>query len=214
MVSHLVQIVKHKIQHSEFDYTALTSSLSAYANQRNQISRLIRQGDIIRVKKGVYVFGPKVGAPPFSHAILAQLIYGPSYLSCETALSYYGLIPERVESTISMTTKRASHFKTPVGEFIYHHLHPAQYQVGMTQVEINPNRHVLMATPEKALIDLIARLPQFCSLDEVEIWTQKSLRIEKAAFFKLSTVRFKAVAQAYSKHGNVALLRQYRESLR
>jgi hypothetical protein len=106
VTTNLVQIIKNKIQHSEFDYIALTDALSGYANPRNQISKLIRNGEIIRVKKGIYIFGPNVGAAPFSHAILAHWIDGPAYLSCETTLAYYGLIPERVEATISMTPKK------------------------------------------------------------------------------------------------------------
>jgi hypothetical protein len=214
VTTNIVQIIKNKIQHSEFDYIALTGALSGYANPRNQISKLIRNGAIIRVKKGIYVFGPTVGAAPFSHAILAHWIYGPSYLSCETALAYYGLIPERVEATISMTPKRDAQFETPVGRFIYHHIKTAQYIPGITQVELYPNRHVLMATPEKALVDMINRLPPLHTLAAVQSWLHDALRIEPESIIKLSKTRFVTIAQAYSKQSNVALLQRYREGLK
>lgn len=214
VTTNLVQIIKNKIQHSEFDYIALTGALSGYANPRNQISKLIRNGDIVRVKKGIYVFGPTVGAAPFSHAILAHWIYGPSYLSCETALAYYGLIPERVEATISMTPKRDVQFDTPVGRFVYHPIKTSQYTLGMTQVELYPNRYVLMATPEKALVDMINKLPPLPTLASVQSWLHDSLRIEPESIIKLSKTRFITIAQAYSKQSNVALLQRYREDLK
>ena len=199
VTTNLVQIIKNKIQHSEFDYIALTGALSGYANPRNQISKLIRNGDIVRVKKGIYVFGPTVGAAPFSHAILAHWIYGPSYLSCETALAYYGLIPERVEATISMTPKRDVQFDTPVGRFVYHPIKTSQYTLGMTQ---------------KALVDMINKLPPLPTLASVQSWLHDSLRIEPESIIKLSKTRFITIAQAYSKQSNVALLQRYREDLK
>ena len=213
MTTNLVQIIKNKIQHSEFDYIALTGALSGYANPRNQISKLIRNRDIVRVKKGIYVFGPEVGATPFSHAILAHWIYGPSYLSCETALAYYGLIPERVEATISMTPKRDIQFKTPMGRFVYHHIKTSQYILGMTQIELYPKRYVLIATPEKALVDMINRVPTFDTLAHVKEWIHDSLRLDHESIAKLSRTRLATIAQAYSQ-GNVSLLHRYRETLK
>lgn len=84
------------IGREEFDYPALMSALANYANPRDKVTSLLRQGVIIRVKKGLYVFGDDFRKRPFCRELLANLIYGPSYVSLDYALSYHGLIPERV----------------------------------------------------------------------------------------------------------------------
>jgi hypothetical protein len=63
---------------------------------------LLRRKDIIRVKKGLYIFGETYARRPFSREVLANVIYGPSYVSLDYALHYHGLIPERVEAVISI----------------------------------------------------------------------------------------------------------------
>jgi len=70
---------------------------------RDKISDLLKKGTIIRVKKGLYVFGEDNRKKPYSKEILANLIYGPSYISLDYALQYHGLIPERVEAVTSVT---------------------------------------------------------------------------------------------------------------
>ena len=95
-----------KTPYGEFDYIFLSDILYSYKKPRNIISRLIRNNDIIRVKKGLYVFGKDSLGPAYSKEILANMIYGPSYISLEFALSYYGLIPERVDTVTSITNKK------------------------------------------------------------------------------------------------------------
>ncbi|MGD0626568.1 MAG: hypothetical protein ABSB32_17880 [Thermodesulfobacteriota bacterium] len=63
---------------------------------------MLRRKDIIRVKKGLYIFGETYARRPFSREVLANVIYGPSYVSLDYALHYHGLIPERVEAVISI----------------------------------------------------------------------------------------------------------------
>ncbi|MBW1967626.1 MAG: hypothetical protein JRI48_09680 [Deltaproteobacteria bacterium] len=87
----------------EFDYQTLLCILSGYARPRDKITDLLRKGDIIRVKKGLYIFGEGHRKAPYSREVLANLMYGPSYVSLEYALQYYGLIPERVEALTSVT---------------------------------------------------------------------------------------------------------------
>ena len=72
----------------EFDYQALLAALNGYARPRDRITELIRKGEIIRVKKGIYVPGAKRRRRPFSREVLANLIYGPSYISLEYALAF------------------------------------------------------------------------------------------------------------------------------
>ena len=75
--------VRRQIQAEEFDFQSLLDSLQGYARPRDKITGLLRRGDIIRVKKGLYVFGEKYRQRPYSRELLANLIYGPSYISQE-----------------------------------------------------------------------------------------------------------------------------------
>jgi len=97
----------------EIDYNFLKSALAGYNHPRVKINDLLKQGKIIRVKKGLYVFGSELAQQPFLKETLANLIYGPSYISLEYALAFYGLIPERVEEVTSVTNKRNKSFNTP-----------------------------------------------------------------------------------------------------
>jgi predicted transcriptional regulator of viral defense system len=144
------------IGREEFDYVMLTSALSEYSGIRTKINDLLSSGVIVRVKKGLYVFGPRYNQQPICKEILANLIYGPSCISLEYALSYHGLTPERVETVTSITPKRDKHFETPVGTFTYKYLKPDKYPWGITQEWIDQTHPVLMASPEKALCDYIA----------------------------------------------------------
>lgn len=151
----MIEDLRRRIEGEEFDYQALLDSLKGYERPRDKITSLLRQGVIIRVKKGIYVFGPKQARRPFSREILANMIYGPSCVSLEYALHYHGLIPERVEAVTSVTSGRARRFTTPVGLFIYRQVPQAAYPVGIDQVQLEGGRSFLMAVPEKALADKI-----------------------------------------------------------
>ncbi len=78
--------IRKMIPYEEFDYQTLLGALKGYARPRDRITALLRKGVIIRVKKGLYVFGEHERRRPYSREILANLIYGPSYISLEYAL--------------------------------------------------------------------------------------------------------------------------------
>ena len=87
---------------------------------------------------------------------IANFLYGPSYVSMEWALSFYGMIPERVYTVTSMTLGRNKQYHTPIGDFSYFTLPARYYPVGITQKK-SPDfvGGFLIATPEKALADLV-----------------------------------------------------------
>ena len=107
----MLEFLRKESLGEEFDYQFLTSKLQGYRYPRNVIHRLLKTGKIIRIKKGLYVFGESYRRGPVSRTLLANLIYGPSYVSREYALGFYGLIPERVEEVTSMTTKKNKEFE-------------------------------------------------------------------------------------------------------
>ncbi len=128
--------------------------LSDYTNPRDFISRLVKRGDLIRLKNGFFVIAEKIKKSPVPYAQISNLLYGPSYLSFEWALSYYGMIPEGVRVMTSATSAKSKSFNTPLGTFDYCSLSHARYAIGIDQKEDFGGRF-LIATPEKALADLI-----------------------------------------------------------
>lgn len=87
--------------------------------------------------------------------LLANHVYGPSYVSLESALSHWGMIPEKVMETVSVTTKFAKKYYTPAGRFTYVHLPLPYYAVGIQPLLLTERQQVLIASPEKALCDKI-----------------------------------------------------------
>ena len=108
--------IRARIERDVFDYQQLTGLLGEYAKARDRIGELLRQGHVIRIKKGLYTFGEPLRRRPILLPALANLIYGPSYVSGVYALSYHGLIPEGVAVVTSQTTGRSCEFETPLGE--------------------------------------------------------------------------------------------------
>ena len=147
--------LRENVPGESFDYTVLMNALSEYHSPRSKVTQMLRSHEIIRIKKGLYVFGPKYRRSLMSLEILANQIYGPSYISLEYALSYYGLIPEFVVELTSVTTKRKKEFETPVGRFSYTPLPIDLFSVGFTLEQVAPYGAALFATPEKALADLL-----------------------------------------------------------
>lgn len=185
--------LRKKIPQEEFDYTLLSSILSDYIGPRQKIHDLIKKEVITRVKKGLYVFGPDYNQVPVCKEVLANLIYGPSYISLEYALSFHGLIPERVEKMTSVTSKKDKKFSTPMGEFTYRHLTLQKYAIGIEQIWIDRTHPVLIASIEKALSDILIlnKIPTFKTEKEAKIFLEDDLRIDQEHWkrFDLKTLR-------------------------
>ena len=138
-----------------FDYQMLMHLLRDYAQPRRKLHDLLKSGELIRVRKGLYVFGNERSSQPPSRLSVANLVYGPSYVSLQSALSFHGLIPEGVYETTSVTPKRNKRFNTPLGVFSYRYLRSKLYPVGVTQYYTAQGHGILIASPEKALADML-----------------------------------------------------------
>lgn len=130
----------------------LLSVLKDYKRPNDKIHELISAGSLLSIRKGLYVAPETTHPEPF---LLANHIYGPSYVSLDSALSAYGLIPERVFVHTSVSTKPSRQYRTPVGTFTYTRLPLPYYSFGQVHREIAPRQWVLMASPEKALLDKV-----------------------------------------------------------
>lgn len=172
------------IGREELDYQLLLSALSEYAYPRDKITGWLKSGELIRVKKGLYVFGKNTALQPYSQELLANLIYGPSAISLNYALSFHGLIPERTTVITSITNKRNKTFSTPVGNFTYRYLALSKYAVGIELYNINETTSFLMASPEKALCDLIHlsdRAIKLHTATDIENYLLSDLRVDEEA---------------------------------
>jgi len=191
--------LRSKITGEEFDYQALLDGLQEYNRPRDKITTLLRQGVIVRVKKGIYIFGKNYKRRPYSREVLANMICGPSYISLDYALHYYGLIPERLEALTSVTSSRGRRFSTPVGLFIYYGVPMRAYSIGIDRVEIDAGRSFLIATPEKALADKIQndRGTAIRTQTEMRTYLLDSLRIDPEGLERLSSETILLIADRY-----------------
>lgn len=185
----------------EFDHVLLASVLKqmGYAAPTKKIHELMKAGVLRGIKKGLYIFSPEYADGPVSKEVLANLIYGPSYISLEYALAYYGLIPERVETVTSVTPKRNKAFQTSVGSFTYRKLGSEKYREGVELVSIKPSRTVFMASPEKALLDYIVlnKVRGIKSVGDARNFLQEDLRIDSESWMKLDPLKLHRLNRYY-----------------
>lgn len=130
------------------------------ADLASQLSRWVESGRLVRLRRGVYALGaPYRRREPHPFEI-ANVLVRPSYVSLESALAFHGLIPEAVFSTTSVTTARPEVFETPFGRFDYRHISSALLW-GYAEEQLGPGARptALIATPEKALLDLVYLRP-------------------------------------------------------
>jgi hypothetical protein len=192
------QPLTSQIPYEEFDYQILLTALGEYKYPRDRITRLLGQGTIIRVKKGLYVFGENERRTPVHKEILANLICGPSYVSLEYALQHHGLIPERVETVTSVTVSRSREFSTPLGRFTYRAVPLAAFRSGVARVEVGLGQAYLLAVPEKALADkLYADKAAMRTQGDIRAYLDEDLRIDPATTRSLRADLLKDYAERY-----------------
>jgi predicted transcriptional regulator of viral defense system len=133
----------------------LLDLLKEYKRPHDKIDELVKQEVLVQLKRGLYIPGTKLDIAPPEPLLIANHLYGPSYISLDTALSHWGLIPERVYEISSVTTKNSKMYKTAVGRFSYKNMPLPYYSFGIKQVQLTKKQTVLMASMEKALCDKI-----------------------------------------------------------
>lgn len=162
------------------EYATLLSLFSHYKSPKDKISALEKQRKLIRIKKGLYLVVPNNGMESICRELIANHLYGPSYISLESALSYHRLIPERVYSVISVTTKRSKKYYTPFGIFDYRSVSPSYFSIGIQLETSGNNTTFLMASPEKALCDMIVLSSglRLQSSKAVKTYLEEDLRLD------------------------------------
>ncbi len=143
----------YKLKNTPFTHATLLSFLKEYKNPNDKIKQMVKKKEIIRVKKSLYILGDFYDNY-FSKELVANSIYGPSYISLDYALSYYGLILERVYEVTSVTTKIIKKYNTPIGRFTYAKLPICLYKIGI-DIKTTDKYSFMIATPTKALCDKV-----------------------------------------------------------
>lgn len=170
-----------------FNISVLRSLFSSYNFPNDKIQALENEGKLIRLKKGMYVVSPDVSGELLSSELIANHLYGPSYVSMESALRYYGLIPEKVFNVRSATTNRSRKFGNSIAAFQYVSVREDYYSIGINQKMVDNKYTFLLASPEKALCDLIVTTPHinFQSVKAVETFLEDDLRLDMPAFLAM-----------------------------
>ena len=160
----LIQYVK-KVPY--FDETFLNQDRSQVF--RNQLSRWVKQAKLVRLKRGLYTLPPEHQQTKLSNLLASNILYSPSYISLEFALSYYDLIPEKATVLTAVSTHKKTQFQNGIGTFTYRKIKRTSF-FGYLKIKDYYGFSILMATPEKALID--------------KLYFDTSLRFEKDYFLE------------------------------
>lgn len=190
-----------------FSQTDVSIALHRTSRQavHSGISRSLRSGDILKLKRGLYLFGERLRKQPISRFLIANKLYTPSYISFESALSYHGLVPEAVYVTTSACyLRKKKSFGTGIGEFSYDFIPVSPFFLNVEQTR--DSRKALMAGPLKALFDLAyCKKLVYLGLEDME----NDLRIDIDALRMLvdkhSYRELEYLASSYRKRNIMAL---------
>jgi len=124
------------------------------ADVQRQLSRWVKAGRLYQLRRGLYALAPpyqKVRPHPF---LIANRLMQGSYVSLQSALAHYGLIPEYVPVTTSVTSARPGRWQTPLGSYEFRHVQ-TDLLYGFHRMPLGGGQEAFVATPEKALLDLV-----------------------------------------------------------
>ncbi len=141
-----------------FDTGLLLAGDVVPAAVRRQLSRWTKAGRLYQLRRGLYALASpfqKVKPHPF---LIANRMVRASYVSCQSALAYYGLIPEHAPVTTSVTTARPARWDTPMGAYEFRHIKTDLFH-DYRLIELSRGQSAFVASPEKALLDLIYLQP-------------------------------------------------------
>jgi len=135
---------------------------------RNNLRRWEKQGKLIRLRQGFYTF-PSLLQDIDASLYFANKIYAPSYISLESALSFYGMIPEGVAQITSVTSRKTQTFHNRFGSYIYRTVKPElMFGYSIEKSSLSNNWNMLLAFPEKALLDFLYLNPQYNSQKDMK----------------------------------------------
>jgi hypothetical protein len=163
---------------------------SLYASTK----RALASGDFVQIRRGLYALAPYLRKRPVEAHLVAQEVYGPSYVSLETALSMHGWIPEAVYSTSCVTSRASIVFRTPLGIIEYERSRQTALFAGVLRFVVPMGDSFFLAKPLKALADYVdVRRLSWDSIDPV----RGSLRVEDENLESLGAADFDELVGVY-----------------
>ncbi len=171
---------------------------------RLQLSRWVKAGKLIQLTKGLYTLAEphrKVTPHPF---VLANAIKKASYVSLQSALGYYGMIPEHVPTVTSVTTQRPERVKTLLGQFAFRHIKKSWFH-SYQQIDFGSGQRAFIATPEKALLDLVYLTPgadNYDFLTELRLQGPEQLDLDAILELADKSTKLRRAAELITKLAN------------
>jgi hypothetical protein len=163
--------------------------LKGYQRPNDKISELLKSEELISIRRGLYIAGPKMDLPTPEPFLIANHLRGPSYVSLESALSYWNMIPERVYEISSVTIKTSKSYKTVVGRFSYQKIKTPYYSYGIRSITHSSKQTLLVASPEKALCDKVVLTSKINlrSIKQTREFLMEDLRMDSEVLKTLNT---------------------------
>lgn len=171
----------------------LYEELSDYVNPAAKIRRMTEQGKLFPIIRGLYETDPDV--PPYC---LSRIIYGPSYISFDYALAWFGLIPEKVSviTAASFQKRKMKTYSTRFGVFTYRDVPSSVYPIGI-RFYSEGDYSYLMASPEKALCDKLYTISPRRNRKELKSLLFEDIRIDPSVFDSLNREELLDIASRY-----------------
>ncbi len=132
---------------------------------KNNLSRWVKKGYLIKLKNNLYTFTELRNINNI-HLFIANRMYRPSYISLHSAMAFHGFIPESIVQTTSVSTMKTKRFENTLGSFSYKKLKP-QLFFGYTHLQFTKDKIILMAAPEKSILDLLYLYPFYNTKNEL-----------------------------------------------
>lgn len=176
-------------------HTDLLDKLRDFASPKAKITRLLQTEELIQLRRGLYLDSK---LQEYSLFEIANTIYSPSYISFESALSYYGLIPEKAHLIMSASFQKnkTKTYNTKIGDFHYYHVPDLVFPWGVDKLTDN-NHSFLIATPEKALLDTLYRISKYENGFEALLYDD--LRIDEELLHDLELHIIQKIAPDYRR---------------
>jgi len=194
-VQTLTELALHRADRGIFTITELMCWLgSTPARHYGLLKRALAAGEILKIRRGLYCLHKRYLQGMPDSLELAQRIYGPSYISLESALAHHGWIPEAVYATTSASFERSREFETPLGLFSYARVPQRKLYEGVSRMETARGGSFFLAAPLKALSDYV--YVHRCDWRSVRPLTE-SLRIEEGALAELPGDLFDRLRENY-----------------
>lgn len=194
-------IWKHNPLNSVFDLNLVKMLLSNKTDPQvwELVKKALKKQEILKLRRGLYCLAKEYRRQPvIDEKVLVEQIYPHSYISFEAALYHYNLIPDVVQNISCGTSRRSKIFKTPLGTFTYIHLNNKPFQAGIVREKGPSGSYYPIATPLRALGDLLFVNKQINWEKDGLNWLFESLRMEEEDLFQISLDGFEFIYHSFA----------------